>query len=131
MNKILKLWNKSSKLMHFICIVVLLIVIRFIYTYFLTKNENFENISYCNYYYMNKCGHCEKFNPEWELFVQSYKGNIKLNKFEMNNAGSDIDKYNINGFPTILFLDNKGNSKVYEGPRTSDGLNNFIYDNTN
>ena len=49
----------------------------------------------------------------------------------MKDASSDLEKYNIQGFPTILFLDEEGNSKFYEGPRTSDGLNKFISDNLN
>ena len=44
----------------------------------------------------------------------------------MNDAKADMEKYNIKGFPTIMFLDEDGNSQFYEGPRTSDALNKFI-----
>jgi len=132
MNKILKIWNKYStlhKIMYFVIGFTGFTIIRYISIYSSSKIENFSNPSSCTYYYMDGCGHCNKFNPEWEKFVDSYNGPIKLKKVEMKNASSDLKKYNIQGFPTILFLDETGNSKFYEGPRTSTGLNTFIDEN--
>ena len=97
----------------------------------LTLDGNFGNPASCTYYYMNNCGHCTRFTPEWDQFVKTYTGPVKLKKVEASEAGNDLKKYNIQGFPTVLFLDDDGNSKIYEGPRTSQGLNKFISENTN
>ena len=132
MNKLLNRWNKSNYILKILCIISAYIIIRIIFMFmYSSKTENFGNPASCTYYYMNNCGHCKRFSPEWDDFVQSYNGPVRLKKIEMNDAGSDLEKYNIQGFPTILFLDEEGNSKFYEGPRTSDGLNKFISDNLN
>ena len=75
---------------------------------------------------MTNCGHCKRFTPEWDKFVSSYKGPVKMRKVEMNDAGDDLNKYNINGFPTVLVIDENGETKNYEGPRTKDGLMSFF-----
>lgn len=132
MNKLLNRWNKSNYILKILCIISVYIIIRIIFMFmYSSKPENFGNPASCTYYYMNNCGHCKRFSPEWDDFVQSYNGPVRLKKIEMNDASSDLEKYNIQGFPTILFLDEEGNSKFYEGPRTSDGLNKFISDNLN
>ena len=40
----------------------------------------------------------------------------------MNDAGDDLKKYNINGFPTVLIIDENGKTQTYDGPRTESGL---------
>ena len=35
----------------------------------------------------------------------------------MNDAASDVEKYNIKGFPTVLLIDDQGETKEYDGPR--------------
>jgi thioredoxin domain-containing protein 5 len=98
---------------------------------FIKKKPNFENFgnpSTCTYYYMNECGHCKRFAPEWDNFVQSYTGPVTLRKVEMSEAGDDLEKYNIRGFPTILVVDDKGEFKEYDGPRTSEALTKFLSD---
>jgi len=44
----------------------------------------------------------------------------------MNDAGDDLEKYNVKGFPSVIMIDEEGSVKEYDGPRTSDGLNNFF-----
>ena len=124
MNKLLKLWHQSSLTIRVLFVFVVFVFLRFIFNR--SYVENFGNPASCNYYYMEQCGHCKRFSPEWDQFVQTYTGPVKLRKIEMNEAGSDLEKYNIQGFPTILFIDENGETKEYDGPRTSDALNKFI-----
>lgn len=125
MNFASKLWKKSSTLVRIAIIFVIAILIHVVFI----KNsykENFGNPSSCTYYHMTNCGHCKRFTPEWDKFVSSYKGPVKMRKVEMNDAGDDLNKYNINGFPTVLVIDENGETKNYEGPRTKDGLMSFF-----
>ena len=126
------LWNKYklSPITIVFAIIIIIIVIYFA-SNFSINVENFGNPASCTYYYMNNCGHCKTFTPEWDKFVKTYTGPVTLKKVEASEAGDDLEKYNIQGFPTVLFLDDAGNSKTYEGPRTSEGLNKFISENTN
>tara|TARA_B100001059_G_scaffold233967_1_gene275251 strand:+ start:636 stop:1031 length:396 start_codon:yes stop_codon:yes gene_type:complete len=131
MNKLFNKWNKLSPLFKVAIVFAIIIIIRVIMMHFSLNVENFGNPASCTYYYMNNCGHCTRFTPEWDEFVKTYTGPVKLKKVEASEAGNDLKKYNIQGFPTVLFLDDDGNSKIYEGPRTSQGLNKFISENTN
>lgn len=133
MNKLLKLLNmplkmlaKSSTIMKVVLISVLMISI---YSVVFRKEsiyENFGNPSSCTYYYMEQCGHCKRFAPEWETFVKTYTGPVKLRKVEASEAGDDLEKYNISGFPTILIIDENGEYMDYDGPRTSEALTKFL-----
>jgi len=122
---IFKKWQKS-KLWVKLFYILILVIIFYVIFYIPSKKENFGNPSSCTYYYMTNCGHCKRFTPEWDKFVASYNGPVKMRKVEMNEAGSDLEKYNIKGFPTVLLIDEQGETKEYNGPRTSDGLNNFF-----
>ena len=124
MNFLLKYWKKCSPLVKMGLIFALAICIHML----VVRNsvENFGNPKSCTYYYMTNCGHCKTFTPIWDSFVQSYTGPIKLRKVEMNDAKDDIEKYNINGFPTILAIDEQGETKSFDGPRTKDGLTKFL-----
>tara|TARA_B110000037_G_scaffold19722_2_gene21133 strand:+ start:2835 stop:3224 length:390 start_codon:yes stop_codon:yes gene_type:complete len=126
MNKVLKMWNKSSKSIKVVSLIILSLTLHFLFVRQSSPMENFGNPATLTYYYMENCGHCKRFAPEWDTFVQNYTGQVKLRKVEMNEAGSDIEKYNINGFPTILAVDENGDKKDYDGPRTSEGLNKFL-----
>ncbi len=126
MNKLLKMWNRSSKPIKVVSLIILTFTLHFLFVRQSSPMENFGNPATLTYYYMENCGHCKRFNPEWDTFVQNYTGPVKLRKVEMNEAGSDLEKYNINGFPTILAVDENGDKKDYEGPRTAEGLTNFL-----
>ena len=42
------------------------------------------------------------------------------------------EKYSVQGFPTILLLDNNGNKlKEYDGARTADALTEFVRQHSN
>ena len=126
MNKISHMWNKSSSVMKLIVSIAVILSIYFLFFRRNSSMENFGNPSTCTYYYMEQCGHCKRFSPEWDNFVQSYAGPVVLRKVEMSEAGDDLEKYNIRGFPTILIIDDNGESKDYDGPRTSEALTKFL-----
>ena len=126
MNKLLKMWNRSSKPIKVVSLIILTFTLHFLFVRQSSPMENFGNPATLTYYYMENCGHCKRFAPEWDTFVQNYTGQVKLRKVEMNEAGGDLEKYNINGFPTILAVDENGDKKDYDGPRTSEGLTKFL-----
>lgn len=79
-----------------------------------------------HYYYMDGCGHCEKFSPEWDKFTKSYKGPVKLKKINMKDAEDDLKKYEVDGFPTVVVIDDQGKSKHYDGDRTKSALMDYF-----
>jgi thiol-disulfide isomerase/thioredoxin len=126
MNKLLKEWNKTTKPMKILFFVLLAVLMYMFFFKTVPFSESFGNPVSCTYYYMEECGHCKRFNPEWNTLVQTYTGPVKLRKVSATEAGDDLKKYNITGFPTILIIDDKGNYEDYTGPRTSQALIKFL-----
>ena len=88
--------------------------------------EGFEGNKELLLLHMNGCGHCEKLMPEWEKFTNNNNTDIKTRDVEMSEDPSLMDKYKVDGFPTILLLGENGKKlETYDGPRTADGLSNY------
>ncbi len=127
-----KKFNKFHPIVQVVVTFGLLFVLRYIYntflfSYFSAFNlEGFGQPKELVYYYMNGCGHCKKFSPVWDQFASSYSGNLKIRKVERNDAGDELNQYQIQGFPTVLLLDGNGGKKEFQGDRTIEGLNSFI-----
>ena len=68
----------------------------------------------------------KKFNPEWDKFAASYDGPLEIKKVERKEAGADLEKYKIQGFPSILLIDDQDNTKEFDGDRTVIGLEKFV-----
>ena len=79
---------------------------------------------------MNGCGHCEKMKPEWTGFENDWSDSaIVVNNKEQSEARDLCKKYNIKGFPTIVFTingeipkDSKNQEHIYSGDRTASGF---------
>tara|TARA_E500000178_G_scaffold195993_1_gene193995 strand:- start:682 stop:1083 length:402 start_codon:yes stop_codon:yes gene_type:complete len=122
-----KFVENLSLVERFLFILVCVLVFYLLYRFLMSqKHENFSNPKTCTYYYMDNCGYCEKFTPEWDKFVSEYSGSVVLQKKERNEAGSELDKYNIEGFPTVILCDDNGDYKEFTGERTSSGLASFV-----
>ena len=133
-------------------IYLFLILVGILLTYFIiiklfTKDLNIENFTSnnkkkCVYYYWKNCGHCKTFSPVWDEIVNevntnsSYsniKNNCELIKKEKDESGasSEIEKFNIEGFPSIVILNNSGSSKLHEynGDRSKEDLLQWFQSN--
>lgn len=86
-----------------------------------------------NFYSMVGCGHCEKFQPEWEKLIKDHPNGtslkngsiLKLNKYSTGNDEDTkiINEAGITGFPTITILYFGSSTAItYSGPRTADAL---------
>ena len=124
--------TKSISAFHFtetqcciLGIVVLILGILCIKNDIMSTQEGFDNPTNLTYYYMEKCKYCKEFNPIWDEFVQQYEGKIVLKKINMDDAGKDLDTFQINSFPSVVLYNKEGNFKKYEGKRTVDGLMKF------
>ncbi len=125
-------------------LVGILIVLFMLHKFYLSK-EGFEsspeeledNVSSQKslvLFYADWCGHCKEFMPIWDKTTKTIndanKG-VKLIKVEcgkpQENEGHKMlmDKYSIQGYPTIKFFEN-GQAKEYEGPRTEEGIVEFL-----
>lgn len=73
------------------------------------------------------CGHCKKFKPEWDIISNDEKLNTKVDFiiYDSEKDKEQIEKYKIQGFPTIL-IEKAGKISSYEGPRTAEALKRVI-----
>jgi len=129
----------------FIYLAIVFILLYLVANYVLPSNmlfkENFElfnsspspsamtsdNSTKLVYFYMNGCGHCNKFTPTWDKFCSANSSSIKTYKFEQAQVKKQITTYAISGFPTILLLD-KNNAKIdeYNGERSVEALTSYV-----
>ena len=98
-------------------ILILLTILFFIGSIIVLYNSSiFEGFSASNnkftveYYYMDNCGYCITFNPEWDIFVSKNNSSSNYDTISYNIADSSIGtsratKFNINATPTIIITD--------------------------
>jgi len=126
-----KKFLKMNPVIQIIIALLMVIALRYLfqllqYHYYTASLENFSNPKKLVYFHMDTCGYCKKFNPEWDKFASSYKGPIELQKIERKEAGDSLEKYKIQGFPSILLIDEQDNTKEFDGDRTVSGLEKFV-----
>ena len=74
------------------------------------------------YFYAPWCGHCRVFNPEYEKAAEELKeDNIHLAKIDGSTDKRALQKYKVNGFPSILLFLN-GEPIEFQGARTGKEL---------
>ena len=81
------------------------------------------------YFHMEKCGHCKKFNPEWDKFVQG--SDMKTQKISASSGNPLIKKMNVSGYPTVMIIEGEKKVDTFTGDRTVKGLEEFVSKNKN
>lgn len=133
--------SKSDGTWFIIGLLILLIIVIIIVGIFYKRFEKFTNPIVIEnpkpytlyYFYMDGCGHCDRFNPEWKkLPVSEIYKPVKIN---MNDGASGTDKaklYNVKGAPTLILISNTNDKEFYEynGNRTIEDINNFVISKT-
>tara|TARA_B110000261_G_scaffold54979_1_gene64771 strand:- start:1495 stop:1965 length:471 start_codon:yes stop_codon:yes gene_type:complete len=124
-----------------ICLLLVFLMDKYMAPSFVPYIENNENMNgegngdesgskSLIFFHMNGCGHCDKFMPTWEEVKSEYSGAITLTEKESASATSDIEKFKIKGFPTILLVDSNNNKiKEYNGDRSKSDVMKFLKDN--
>jgi thiol:disulfide interchange protein len=123
-------------------LVLLLIVVLVLYFYFKYSKEGFE----CKpdeletmiqspeptlvLFYADWCGHCTKLKPTWdETAAQANVDKNRMIKIDVGGKTSEqkeiMDRYQIDGFPTILVFQN-GIPTPHQGARTVDAFLNAL-----
>lgn len=106
----------------FVVLVILLIV-----SFARARREGFAGgAGTILYFYMPGCGHCMKFNPEWEKLqpmIDSKRMPLRLNKIDGTHDGNTdiVNQYSVQGFPTII-LEVGSKSFTYNGERKAESL---------
>ena len=94
-----------------------------------STREGFTEESKIVYFHMEQCGHCKKFNPEWEKFVQG--SDMKTQKISASSGDPLLKKMNISGYPTVMIVEGEKKIDTFSGERTVKGLDAFVRKNKN
>ena len=83
------------------------------------------------YLYMNGCGWCELFKPQWQeietLRAAELAGmGVATAKFERSEAGAKAYASAVQGYPTILLVKPDGSTVKFDGDRTPDDVVEFV-----
>ena len=82
------------------------------------------------FYYTNWCGFCKQFKPEWEKFEKYAKSSLphlKVSEIKCEGRNETVcNQKGVSGFPTIILYPHNGPQKVFNGPRTIQGVVEFV-----
>lgn len=107
----------------------LLLGLTLYYFYVYEPKENFSSSSKeVTLFYLPGCIHCKDLKPVWEKVANEFKGNVYITVSEVNGSTDDdlTNKYNVKGFPTIIYTENGKLMKTYEGNRSYESLKRFF-----
>jgi thiol-disulfide isomerase/thioredoxin len=80
------------------------------------------------------CGHCKKAAPEFQKLLGASPMTLKdgskvtVKILDADKDKSEIGKYKVRGYPTIL-IDNNGQTTEYPGERTASAVIEFLNSN--
>lgn len=81
-------------------------------------------------FYTNWCGYCKKIKPFYSEIATEMKGKHVLAAMDMDKPENNQARrrFNITGFPTLLFFENNKPKYTFDGDNTKEGLLNFLLD---
>ncbi len=99
------------------------------------KDPNSNKTATLMLFYVDWCPHCKTAKPEWESLKADYDGkmingyNVNLIEYNCTNESSEttqlMDKYSIEGFPTIKLV--KDNEVIeYDAKPTKSTMEQFL-----
>tara|TARA_Y100000389_G_C17436732_1_gene506002 strand:- start:277 stop:672 length:396 start_codon:yes stop_codon:yes gene_type:complete len=99
-----------------------------LYNLMFKTKESFDGKKELVLVHMNGCGHCKKMMPEWNKAKDKNNTGINMRVVEMSEGdGPELcKKHNIQGFPTMILLDNSGKKITSNEERSTNGILDFL-----
>ena len=77
-------------------------------------------------YYANWCGHCVAYKPEWDAIKKLLQKNgINTAEYEHSENKELMKREGINGFPTLKYVNQKGDTEIITDRSTEGIMNKF------
>lgn len=78
------------------------------------------------------CGHCNNFKPVWNKIQNTLNNQVNIKTYDADTSThkSHFEKYNVQGFPTLILVHN---NKIieYSGSRDLESITDFVKNYTN
>jgi thiol-disulfide isomerase/thioredoxin len=147
-NKLKSFKLKSLKIKTLLILLGILLALYFFKKYFLT-NEGFGTDNYETtpeefeqkiqnkkslvLFYANWCPHCKDYMPIWNEVSNDYNKSDKSVQIIKVDCGGDSEfdanltkKYSIDGFPTIVFVDENGAGTKYDKGQDKSSIFDYL-----
>jgi len=100
------------------------------------KDQNSNKTATLMLFYVDWCPHCKTAKPEWESLKSDYDGKsingytVNFTEYNCTNESAEtsqlMDKYNIEGYPTIKLI--KDNQVIeYDAKPTKSTMEQFLH----
>ena len=95
------------------------------------KREKFEDRGVV-LFFSPGCSHCTQFRPVWNKLKNEFRNNSIINVREVDGSkdGKEVNKYDIDGFPTVVYINNGMVKDTYMGDRSYESLKLFFQKST-
>lgn len=105
--------------------IVIYYLLKILYKENFTSNKPYKELIL---FTLDGCPHCDKMKPTWDLLKKNYGNNqyIKLIEVEGRNKPKLVELYNVNGFPTLLYVKDEKKQTEYNGDRSYEDLVKFL-----
>ncbi|XP_069024851.1 protein disulfide-isomerase A3-like [Embiotoca jacksoni] len=77
-------------------------------------------------FYAPWCGHCKKLSPEFEKAATRLKGSVQLAKVDCTTHSETCGRFGVSGYPTLKIFRYGRDSAPYDGPRTAEGMFQYM-----
>jgi protein disulfide-isomerase A1 len=77
-------------------------------------------------FYAPWCGHCKRLQPEYEKAAEIVGGKAVLAKVDATIEKESAKKFNVQGYPTVLWFVNGEMKEEYEGDRKAEEIAKWI-----
>jgi len=79
-------------------------------------------------FYAPWCGHCKKLAPDWEKLANAFDGesDVVIAKLDAEKHKAVANKYEITGYPTLVYFDKENKQHKYTEGRTLKELVDFV-----
>uniref|UniRef100_A0A3P8TK48 Protein disulfide-isomerase n=1 Tax=Amphiprion percula TaxID=161767 RepID=A0A3P8TK48_AMPPE len=77
-------------------------------------------------FYAPWCGHCKKLAPEFDRAATRLKGSVRLAKVDCTTHSETCGRFGVSGYPTLKIFRYGRDSAPYDGPRTAEGIYQYM-----
>jgi thioredoxin 1 len=124
--------NINKRTLIYIGIGVVVFIILAYSIWYFTREKYQEPPCVFRMFYVEWCGHCKQAKPIFNPMVGTTKINNKPVEIVMVNADNDpqlAQQFGVNGFPTFILTNSKGQNIKYDGQRSESAFKSFLEQN--
>jgi thiol-disulfide isomerase/thioredoxin len=77
-------------------------------------------------YYTEWCGYSQQFKPIWQRFLQEVQPDVITEAVECDQNKELCKARGVKGYPTVILHKSNGTNVEFTGPRSVEGLNDFL-----